>query len=380
MLFAASAILGLASCGDDNDYKATPLSTINVLGSETSLLANPDTGYVVVDCNPVKAYVAAGDEAWLSVDVKGDSIKFYSKQNESTESRNTLLVIKKSENDSVQLNVIQRGMTFILQNKVDIVQVNDNAKNYYFNVRTDYQGEVVSTPDWVTADFSNSRLNINVAENTEGHMREGYVAYRCGNFKDSVKVTQYELEKDILGDYELWVGYNAKTDQMENKLPAKLVASSNGAITLNIEGLQYKDRIINLQFPLTFDGDSVALNMTSGQSVASFKDKKGRWTYFYTMFASSMGSILPALNQAGDTLMQNTSGKITAFMHYDKAKGTTYGSFSGLAYNEGGYTADFKYLYIGAFSNSAPYKKDLVDNEWWTKLYDMVLVKKSSSK
>lgn len=375
MLLMASAVLGLSSCSDDNDNQATPLSTINVLSSETSLLAKPDTGYVVVDCQPVKAYVAAGDEAWLQVEVKGDSVKFYSKQNESTESRNSLLVIKKSENDSVQLNVLQRGMIFIIENKVNIMQQTDDAKDYHFNVRTDYKGEVKSMPDWVTANFDGSRLNINVAENKEGHMREGYVAYSCGNFKDSIKVTQYDFAKDILGDYELWVGYNAKTDQMETKIPVTLTTNVNGAVIMKFDAL-YKKATVNLQFPVTFDGDSVSFSITSGQNVGIYSDRRNQKTYFYTMFASPSGSVLPALNQAGDTLMQNTSGKITAYMKYDKKKGT-YGSFSGMAYNEGGYSAEFKRLYIGAFSSSAPYKNNLVDNEWWISLYDMVLVKKN---
>lgn len=376
MLFVASAILGLASCGDDNDYKATPLSTINVLSSETALLANPDTGYVVTDCEPVKAYVSPADQSWINVEIKGDSVKFYSKQNESTESRNTLLVIKKSENDSVQLNIIQRGMIFIVENKTDIVQANDNAQDYHFKVNTNYKGEIVSTPEWATANFEGSRLNINVNKNEEGHMREGYVAYRCGNYKDSVKVTQYDFEKDILGEYEIWVGYDAKSDIVKTKIPATLKSSSNGAVTLNFQAL-YKNRTIDVQFPVTFDNDSVSVSIASGQNVASFHDKRNNWTYFYTMFASPTGSVLPALNQNGDTLMQNTSGKITAYLKYDKKKGTTYGNFSGLAYNEGGYSAEFHSLYIGAFSSSIPYKKELIDNEWWTSLYDMVLVKKN---
>lgn len=375
MLLVASAVLGLASCSDDNDYKATQLSTINVLGSETSLLAKPDTGYVVVDCEPVKVYVAAGDESWLQVEVKGDSVKFYSKQNESTESRNSLLVIKKSATDSVQLNVLQRGMIFIIENKVNIMQQTDNARDYHFNVTTDYKGEVVSMPDWVTANFDGSRFNVNVAENKEGHMREGYVTYRCGNYKDSIKVTQYDFEKDILGNYELWVGYDPKTDVVEKKIPVVLATNENGAVTMSFDAL-YKNSTLHLQFPVTFDGDSVSISITSGQNVAIYTDPRRQKTYFYTMFASPTGSVLPALNQAGDTLMQNTSGKITAYMKYDKKKATTYGGFAGMAYNEGGYSAEFKRMYIGAFKTSAPYKNSLINNEWWTSLYDMVLVKK----
>ena len=374
MVVALGCLVGLASCSDDDDHKATQLSTIKVLSVETSLQARPDTGSVVVDCEPVQAYVDAADESWLDVEVKGNAVMFYAKQNESTESRNTKLTIKKNDNDSIMLNVDQLGMIFIVQNKVDIVQPNDRAQEYFYTVKTDYVGRVVSSPDWVEADFASSRLNVNVKENTEGHLRDGYVVYESGNYKDSIKVTQYDFEKDILGEYEIWVGYNPVTDLCETKVPATLSATVNGAVTLSFNAL-YDNNNIKVQFPVSFDSDSISISIESGSQVASYKDKRNKWTYFVTMFSSPTGSILPALDQAGDTLMQNQSGKITARMKYDSKKGT-YGMFSGLAYNEGGYSAEFKSLYIGAFTTSLPYKKNLVNNEWWFSMYDMMLVKK----
>lgn len=273
MLLAASCLFGLASCSDDDGNSATPLSTIKVVSAQTSLQARPDTGSVVVDCEPVKAYVSDADQSWLKVEVKGDSVKFYAKQNLTTESRNAMLTIKKSANDSVILNVDQLGMIFIVQNKVDIMQVNDNANSYYFNVKTDYEGKVVSTPDWITAEFKNSRLNIDVKPNEEGHIRVGYVAYSCGNFKDSVKVTQYDFEKDILGDYELWIGYNPITDVMERKVDAVLSQNANGLVTLKFSAL-YGNVTVPLQFPMTFDSDSISLTINSGDQVASYNNKK----------------------------------------------------------------------------------------------------------
>ena len=230
MSLVAGCAIGIFSCSDDNDYKATPLSTIEVLSASTSLIAGQDTGWVKTNCNVAAAYVDAEDRSWIDVTVKGDSVKFFTKQNESTESRNTMLVIKKSDNDSVKVNITQRGMIFIVQKKVNIVQFTDDAKSYYYNINTDYVGKVVETPSWIEANFTDSRLNINVAENNEGHIREGYVKYSCGNFSDSICVTQYEFAKDILGEYELWVGYNEETDVMEKKVPATLSTNVSSSI------------------------------------------------------------------------------------------------------------------------------------------------------
>lgn len=375
MLLVAGCTFGFISCSDDDDYKPTAMSTINVLTAETSLLSRPDTGWVVTDCSVIKAYVDdAADRSWIDVDVKNDSVKFYVKQNESTESRNTMLIIKKSDTDSLKINITQRGMIFIVNQKVDIVQYNDEAKSYYYNIKTDYVGKVLSTPSWIEAQFNESRLNINVKENAEGHIREGYVKYVSGNYTDSVKVTQYDFTKDILGEYELWVGYDQKTDLMKNKIPATLAANANGAVTLSFDAF-YNNQTVKVQLPVTFNEDSVALNIQSGQRVASLKTKKDGWIYFYSNFTSPDGAYLPAVENDRDTLYYNTSGSISAKLAYDSKKGT-YGSFSGMAYDEGGYSNVFGKMYIGAYSSSRPYKNALINDEWWMALYDMVIVKK----
>lgn len=374
MLLVAGCAQSFISCSDDNDYKPTPVSTIKVLTAETSLLAQPDTGWVVTDCNAMKAYVDEADLSWINVEVKNDSVKFYVKQNESTESRNTMLVIKKSDNDSVRVNITQRGMIFILENKTNIVQYNDEAKSYYYNIKTDYVGRVLTTPSWVEASFSGSRLNVNVKENNDGHIREGYIRYASGNYTDSIKITQYDFQKDILGEYELWVGYDPKTDLMQKKVPTTLAANSNGAVTLSFEAL-YNNRTVKVQIPVTFNEDSVSLSIQSGQRVASLNSPKEGWIYFNSTFTSPTGAFLPAIENEKDTLYYNTSGKITAYLSYDSKKGT-YGSFSGMAYDEGGYSNEFGKMYIGAYSTTRPYKASLIGGDWWMALYDMVLVKK----
>lgn len=377
MIVTAGCLLGLASCSDD-DYKATELSTIKVLSAETSLQACKDTGYVVLDCAPMQAYVDAADQDWIKVEVKDDSVKFYAVQNESTESRNTKLTIKKSANDSIMMNVDQLGLIFIVQNRVDIVQMNDEAKSYHFNVKTDYVGEIVSTPDWVTADFTESRMNINFAENKEGHMREGYVTYRCGNFKDSLKVTQYDLQKDLLGDYYLLTGYDAKTDTYTGEpIPVTLKQNTAGAISMNLTALYNNKANVAVSFPVSFDEDSVSFSISSGTVVARYVNPKGnKTTYFWSVFCDPNGTYLPYVEQGtNEIVMKNTSGKITAYMTYDKKKGT-YGFFSGMAYDESGYSAEFGSLNVGGFTTSDPYKKNLVNNEWWFSLSNIVLVKK----
>lgn len=374
LFFLAVLCLGLASCSDDKG-EATPLSTINVLSAQTSFESCESTGKVVVDCNPITAYVDADDQQWLDVQVDQNAVSLSAKRNSTTESRNALLTIKKNANDSVMLNVDQKGMIFIVENKTDILQHNDRIGEYSFNVSSEILPHLVSTPDWIEASMTQEKLNIKVLENNEGHVRDGYVKYTCGNVEDSIKVTQFEFEKDLLGDYELWLDYDEKTDKCKSKLPVTITATAAGAITMNFTSDNYKNTSINFQMPMSFDADSLAFVMNSGQLVANYKDKRGKRTYFYSVFVDSDGTYLPYEDENGNLILSDTSGKITAFMQHQEGKGT-YGRFSGLAFNNGGNVADFSTLLIGAFSSSVPYLNNLVDNEFAFYLKDMMLVKK----
>lgn len=365
--------LGMASCSDDKG-EATPLSTINVIAAETSFESCESTGKVVVDCNPIKAYVDAADQQWLDVQVEQNTVSLTAKRNTSSESRNALLIIKKTANDSVMLNVDQKGMIFIVQDKTDILQQNDLAGEYSYSVQAEVLPQVLSAPSWVEANFTTDKLKVKLSKNDDGHMRQGYVTYSCGNMKDSIKVTQFELEKDFLGDYELWADYDEKTGTCSTKVPVKIGTTDNGSITMNFTSV-YKNTNVDFQIPMTFSEDSLAFNITSGQLVASYKNKKNKWTYFYAIFIGQDGRYLPYEDANGNLILSDTSGKISAFMKYENGKGT-FGKFTGKAFDNSGNVADFGSMLFGAFSVSSPYLNYLIDNKWAFYLKDMMLVKK----
>lgn len=365
--------LGLVSCSDDKG-EAVQMGTINVLAAETSFESAPSTGKIVVDCNPVKAYVDAADQSWLDVQIDQNTVMLNMKRNSSTESRNALLTIKKNDNDSVMLNIAQKGMIFSVNGKMDIMQHNDRVGEYSFKVSAEILPQIISAPDWIEADMTQEKLNIKVLENNEGHMRDGYVKYACGNIKDSIKVTQYEFEKDFLGDYELWVGYDEKTDLCEKKMPVTISATESGSVTMNL-ATEYDNTAVNLQFPMSFDSDSLKFSISSGQNLGSYLNKKKKRRYFYGIFANTEGVYLQLQDDQNNILLTDQTGSISAVMKHENGKGT-YGTFAGLAYNNSGNVATFGYLYIGVFTGTQPKESELVDNEFAFKLNDMVLVKK----
>ena len=66
---------------------------------------------------PAKAYA---QDAWLTVTKKAETLLLTATTNTSPQSRNTLLVVKNAQGDSITLNVQQEGITFGLPAGQDI--------------------------------------------------------------------------------------------------------------------------------------------------------------------------------------------------------------------------------------------------------------------
>lgn len=369
LVMLAAVCLGMASCSDDKG-EATALSTIKVLSAETSFESVADTGKVVLDCTPVKAYVEEADKDWLDVKIDQNTVNLYAKQNGASESRNTLLTIKKNDNDSIQLNVDQKGLVFIVDGKSDIVLYDDEAHEYSYDVQSAVAGTILSAPEWVDATMTKEKINVKVSANNDGHMRAGYVKYNCGSIVDSIKVSQYDFDKDIKGNYMLLIGYDESSNGYQSYLP---VVMSESQMSFSFA---YGTATINAAFNTSFDRDAVSFSIASGQTVGLLK-KGAKTTYFHSFFATANNATANRQDSNGNLIFGDESGLITAAMSYDKVRGT-HGIFSGDAYNSGGYQGDFAKILIGAFTNSIPYQSTLIENSIFLLEGKLVLVKVDS--
>lgn len=364
-----AACLGMVSC-DEEKGEATALSTIKVLSAETSFESVADTGKVVLDCNPVKAYVDAEDQNWLDVQIDQNTVNLYAKLNGASESRNAMLVIKKNENDSILLNVDQKGLVFIVENKQDIVLYDDEAHEFTYKVNSVVAGDIISKPEWVDATMTKEKIDIKVTANNEAHLRQGSVKYKCGSVVDSIKVSQYDFDKDIKGDYVLLLGYNQETGKSQSYIPVSITESS-----MNFSFL-YGTTTIDAFFNVGFDEEEIAFSIASEQTIGMVQ-VRNKYTYFTAIFASASGATLNRQDSNGNVIFGDETGLITAPLTYDEERGT-YGIFSGDAYNNSGYQADFGQIVIGAFSNVIPYASTLVENSMWAMPGTLVLVKADS--
>ena len=192
----------LASCDDDDKVEETGMK---VLSAETSFDANGGEHEISVNKDIVKAY--AVDE-WLAVDAKGNTVALTVGQNTSNESRHTTVVLKASETDSTIVNISQLGSVCVLDGaNSGIAAFSDAATSFSYYMKHDLPVEVSSSDSWITVNATKDSLKVDLAENTSGHLRRGWVAYSCGNVKDTISVSQYEFAKDIAGEYYFY-GYN----------------------------------------------------------------------------------------------------------------------------------------------------------------------------
>ena len=191
------AAMGLmASCSSDSDYQAVAESTINVLSAQTMLGPNDSEGAVTVDCTPMKAYT--DEPSWLSTSIEGSTVKLAAIANDSRQSRNAKLVIKKTESDSVVINVAQYGLVLEMNN-ADMIYSNNQPVEFTKTYRSNTDMKVIYAPEWAKAsvDTVSKELKVSLSENTTGHLRADYIKYQVAAVTDSFVVKQFDFDKDI---------------------------------------------------------------------------------------------------------------------------------------------------------------------------------------
>lgn len=256
LAFIIMGSLTLASCDDDDKVADTGLT---VLSAETSFDANGGEHEISVNKDVAKAYAV---DSWLTVDARGSIVSLSTGQNVSNESRHTTVVIKASSTDSTIVNVSQLGSVCVVDGtSAGIATTSDASAAFAYYMKHDLPVEVSSSDDWITANVTKDSLRVSLAENKSGHLRRGWLAYACGNVKDTISVVQYEFSKDIVGDYYFY-GYNYNTQKsvaydatLEGTPDACVLKFPKWGLTLPVEFDKNKLSlsIKNIQYMGTYD-------------------------------------------------------------------------------------------------------------------------------
>lgn len=320
----AVACLSLASCGDDNQESPIAMSTINVLSAKTSLGALAEEGNVVLDCTPVAAYTNSAD--WLTVSTSGNTVNFSATQNNSIESRNAKLVIKKSANDSILVNVSQQGLVFVIKGE-DLTLTSDDEYTTVYNMNSTVEPQVMACPEWVKATVSGNSLSLDVTKNETGNLRSGYVKVGYGEFTDSILVTQYEYAKDVEGNYTF--SYYDDDEEEDVDLAATL---KDGYLRMNVAGC-------TMAVPVTFDASNYSISIQSGQYLGAVGNN-----YAYMLFLDESGKT----GEQSYVASYNLTGLVTASLK--EAQSAAGAAFKGYAYKLMGQETAFGSMMIAKYS------------------------------
>ena len=195
-LLVAAAVLGTA-CSNDNNELPEYAVGLNVVKAQTAFNVVGGTNEVKMASEPAQAYA---QDAWLTVTKKAETLLLTAATNTSPQTRNTLLVIKNVQGDSITLNVQQEGITFGLPAGEDIF-TDDKAVQKTLIATANVPVTYVTTGDWISVEQKGNEVGVKVTENTTGKARVGWVIAKAVGLVDSLKVVQASLA-DFVGEYK----------------------------------------------------------------------------------------------------------------------------------------------------------------------------------
>ena len=332
-------IFVFAACSDNIDNPYAKESTISIVKSNLVFPARASNG--VVEFHSQGTVSASSNATWCKTSVVGDTVKVAVEQNNNNDGRSTVVTLRNG-NDSVNVPLVQSGLVFEMKVST-VISSSDLAASFAYAMSSNLDFNVLSAPDWVTVSNTEDSLKVSMTANTTGHRRIGYVKYNVGSYNDSIKVVQYNFDKDLAGDY-YFVGQNDAGNLLAYK--AKV----------------YKDSIslpdLKFNIPATFDASQITISIKCGQYIGNF----GAY-YVYTIFADASNRNWTGYNVGSSTY---TAG--FTFDNQDGASAMFSGTFG---------THEIGTLLLSAFSakelNDNTYKADLLV------LHSPFLVKKSDA-
>ena len=271
-MLVAAAVLGTA-CSNDNNELPEYAAGLNVVKAQTAFNVVGGTNEVKMASEPAKAYA---QDAWLTVTKKAETLMLTAATNTSPQSRNTLLVIKNLQGDSITLNVQQEGVTFGLPAGEDIF-TDDKAIQKTLIATANVPVTYVTTGDWITVEQKGNEVGVKVAENTTGKARVGWVIAKAVGLVDSLKVVQASLS-DFVGEYK-------QTAKMRNA--DRTLSKKTSDVRIEATGTNKANFIVDNKYAWAVDFiPGNGFKMTNGKVVAKNEVQTGVYEYFISVIVA----------------------------------------------------------------------------------------------
>ena len=302
-MLVAAAVLGTACSSNDNELPEYAVG-LNVVKAQTAFNVIGGTNEVKMASEPAQAYA---QDAWLTVTKKAETLMLTAATNTSPQSRNTLLVIKNLQGDSITLNVQQEGVTFGLPAGEDIF-TDDKAIQKTLIATANVPVTYVTTGDWITVEQKGNEVGVKVAENTTGKARVGWVIAKAVGLVDSLKVVQASLA-DFVGEYK-------QTAKMRNA--DRSLSWKTSDIRIEATGTNKANFIVDNKYTWPVDFiPGKGFKMTNGKVVFKNEVQTGVYEYFISVIVAddfskehetaingTQESILLAINDAGNLVFK----------------------------------------------------------------------------
>ena len=303
-MLVAAAVLGTACSSNDNELPEYAAG-LNVVKAQTAFNVVGGTNEVKMASEPAQAYA---QDAWLTVTKKAETLMLTAATNTSPQSRNTLLVIKNQQGDSITLNVQQEGITFGLPAGEDIF-TDDKAVQKTLIATANVPVTYVTTGDWISVEQNGNEVGVKVTENTTGKARVGWVIAKAVGLVDSLKVVQASLT-DFVGEYKQTAKMrNADRTLSERTSDVRIEAAA---------GTNKANFIVDNKYTWSVDFiPGKGFKMTNGKVVAKNEVQTGVYEYLISVVVAddfskehetaingTQESILLAIDDAGNLVFK----------------------------------------------------------------------------
>ena len=271
-MLVAAAVLGTACSSNDNELPEYAVG-LNVVKAQTAFNVIGGTNEVKMASEPAQAYA---QDAWLTVTKKAETLMLTAATNTSPQSRNTILVIKNVQGDSITLNVQQEGITFGLPAGEDIF-TDDKAVQKTLIATANVPVTYVTTGDWISVEQNGNEVGVKVTENTTGKARVGWVIAKAVGLVDSLKVVQASLA-DFVGEYK-------QTAKMRNA--DRSLSERTSDVRIEAAGNNKANFIVDNKYTWSVDFiPGKGFKMTNGKVVAKNEVQTGVYEYFISVIVA----------------------------------------------------------------------------------------------
>ena len=303
-LLVAAAVLGTA-CSNDNNELPEYAVGLNVVKAQTAFNVVGGTNEVKMASEPAQAYA---QDAWLTVTKKAETLLLTAATNTSPQTRNTLLVIKNVQGDSITLNVQQEGITFGLPAGEDIF-TDDKAVQKTLIATANVPVTYVTTGDWISVEQKGNEVGVKVTENTTGKARVGWVIAKAVGLVDSLKVVQASLT-DFVGEYKQTAKMRNADRTLSERTSDVRIEAATGTNKANF--------IVDNKYTWSVDFiPGKGFKMTNGKVVAKNEVQTGVYEYLISVIVAddfskehetaingTQESILLAIDDAGNLVFK----------------------------------------------------------------------------